>query len=83
MTSADQPVQQWDYDAISWTLDDLDALRDGVNKKAKEWGQSGWEMVNASLTHTQVGSKKDGPYAKGILYFQYSIICWFKRPISQ
>jgi hypothetical protein len=79
-SSADQSYQQWDYRCLTWTNEDLKTLRDGITETSKELGKQGWEMVNASLTRTEIGSRPTG--GGTMLTIEYSIICFFKRPIG-
>ena len=81
-SSADQSYQQWDYRCLTYTDESLETLRDKVTETVKELGQQGWEMVNAAMTHTQVGSRPN-PRATGSIWtFEYSVLCYFKRPIG-
>jgi len=79
-SSANQSVQQWDYRCLTWTNLDLKTLRDGIIETAKELGQQGWEMVNASMDRTEIASR--GTSSGSIVTIEYSIICFFKRPIG-
>jgi hypothetical protein len=79
-SSAGQSFQQWDYRCLTYTDESLATLRDKVTETVKELGQQGWEMVNASLTHTQTGRGIEG--GSGVLYFTYSVLCYFKRPLG-
>jgi hypothetical protein len=74
--------QDWEYRYFFWKDEDLQVVADKALEESTIQGQQGWEMVSSSLTHTEVGSKKSGPYAAGVLYFRYSLICYFKRPIK-
>ena len=55
-------------------------LRDGIIETAKELGQQGWETVNASMDRTEIASR--GTTRGAIATIEYSIICFFKRPIG-
>jgi hypothetical protein len=78
--SAGQPFQQWDYRCLTYWDANLETVRDKVTETARELGQQGWEMVNASLTHTKTSSGMRG--GSGVWYFTYSVLCYFKRPIG-
>ena len=62
--------QQWDYRCLTWTNKNLQTLRDGITETAKELGQQGWEMVNATLAFVPLPA------------FEYGVLCFFKRPID-
>jgi hypothetical protein len=79
-SSAEQSYQQWDYRCLTYDDSSLETLRDKVTETARQLGQQGWEMVNASLTHTQTGERSTGQHTT--IFFTYSVLCYFKRPIG-
>jgi hypothetical protein len=75
--------QRWEYTWIDHTNENLHALTESVGRVADRLGQQGWEMVSSSMERTEIAATA-GNYKKvSKLTFEYSIVCFLKRPIRQ
>ncbi len=72
--------QRWEYNWAYYANESLETLVDKVGERMDTFGQQGWEMVNCSVQRTQTGVW--GPNNRQTWTFEYSIVCFLKRPLA-
>lgn len=74
--------RKWETTFISVTNESLQVVIDEANKALNTHGAEGWEVVNSSVQRVQVSHHFAGYDKGGEFYFEWSIVCTMKRPLT-
>lgn len=72
---------RWENRFIYNTNESLESLIAEVSELTKSYGEHGWELVGSSVQRAQVSHHFKGYDKYGDLFFEWSIVCSFKRPL--
>ena len=74
--------QRWEHVFLNYhSQESLQSAADGIARLTRDYAERGYEMVNSSMTCTQVASEFKRAHGN-IWTFEYSILCAMKRPVA-
>jgi hypothetical protein len=72
---------RWETTFVHVTNESLQVVTDEASKLSNTYGEQGWEIVGSSVQRVQVSHHFAGYDKGGEFYFEWSIVCTFKRPL--
>ncbi len=74
--------QRWQTKFVTHKDESLQAVLDEASRLTNAYGEQGWEIVGSSVQRTQVARHFKDYDTEGDHYFEWSIVCTLKRPLS-
>ncbi|MGA8328657.1 MAG: hypothetical protein WB777_05125 [Mycobacterium sp.] len=73
---------RWETHFIHVKNESLEAVIEEASRQTNTFGEQGWEIVGSSVQRAQVSHHFAGYDKGGEFYFEWSIVCTLKRPMS-
>ena len=74
--------RRWETHFIHVKNESLEAVIEEASRQTNTFGEQGWEIVGSSVQRAQVSHHFAGYDKGGEFYFEWSIVCTLKRPMS-